>query len=247
MAPRCWAAARGDCDQKMSREHIFSEKFFTSSHVTRQGHRGSGPETVSKAAIVAKVLCARHNSALSALDNEAITLHRALRARKASKSPEPMEVTVDGWLLERWALKCTAGVFAAGWARHPGESQRRALNISPDILAAIFGERRLPDAFGLSVITQAALEFPGEDAVAWWPLTHPQQQSQVVGIVIALNGFCFTTVTHSGDLTTALRQLAPGPKMPPLDWPRVETFHRPRQVTVGVGTPPRELKIALEW
>jgi hypothetical protein len=74
---------------------------------------------ISPDALTAKVLCRRHNEALSPLDSEALRVFEALRkanehATRKSLSKISWATIVSGEALELWALKTMAGFCASG-------------------------------------------------------------------------------------------------------------------------------------
>jgi hypothetical protein len=67
--------------------------------------------------LVANVLCRKHNSQLSDLDSEALSLVRLIERSNAKEAGFFLD-TIDGDLLERYLLKVLCGVLASTGVRH---------------------------------------------------------------------------------------------------------------------------------
>lgn len=163
---RCYAAPLADCSEDISREHYFSRSVLEAMEggPSISGLRFQEPGTklsVGVEALTAKVLCSRHNAALSALDNAAGHFFHAVRAvdrglRDAETSPSTETVVVNGADLERWTLKVLAG------AVHGKVVSTTALRSDFPWLRVLFG-LNWPTGSGLSVVapTAAAHAFGG--------------------------------------------------------------------------------------
>lgn len=152
--PNCYAGALGDCSRKINREHYFSEALLLEigSPIEASGFRWlkeGETRPVSAAALTAKILCERHNSALSPLDGVAKELFVMLREIDAelgdAEPPAASETfTVNGADVERWLLKVLMG--AAHSHKPPDELRDEA-----HCLRALFGEESLRRPCGLNV------------------------------------------------------------------------------------------------
>jgi hypothetical protein len=124
---RCWAAVLGGCSSKMSGEHLVSRNQYgdDTETITVQGLPWCPqPKVIGLASAVAKILCEKHNHALSPADGAAKDVLRALslmRDRSEDKMPPlqfPMRrFTASGDLFERWLLKTTINVAMVGKPR----------------------------------------------------------------------------------------------------------------------------------
>src|SRR5262249_16794838 len=123
----CWARSIGNCSTKQSLEHFISANLF-GREVAVRGFRWCPSEfkTIGIGSAGAKILCTTHNTALSELDQAAGRAKRVLgemaRAREDRVvtlrvlGPRRFRVrryAIDGHLIERWAIKCLAGLFSA--------------------------------------------------------------------------------------------------------------------------------------
>lgn len=139
---RCYAASLGDCDGKPSREHYISRSVLrlASDTPTVEGMPGLPDGQYSIKSLASKILCQKHNTALSHLDAVAAqaigALHRFDEEFKdAAGTPFPDLVVVDGDLLERWLVKVALGLCAvhvrtggASWLRNEDALLRSLLH-----------------------------------------------------------------------------------------------------------------------
>jgi hypothetical protein len=149
MHPGCYLAASGDCSPKLSREH-----YVTRALIDRPGLkvRGMPWQTepvldITATALTSKVLCQRHNSALSPLDDEALRAYEAIaaareHATRRSLSRRPTGVIVSGEALELWALKTLAGLYATGMDFRLGSYRFRDYAPAIEDIAAILTSSR---------------------------------------------------------------------------------------------------------
>lgn len=115
--PACYASSRGDCSRKLSGEHFVSESVLRltgSKAVTTTAYpwnRNGDPATIGISSFTAKVLCTRHNSALSksdtaARDFAALMTYLGLQLLvNEQMDEESEECEVSGDELQRWVLK----------------------------------------------------------------------------------------------------------------------------------------------
>ena len=78
---KCWANSLGDCDGKISREHTVSESLFKGTYVDVKGFSWckSEEKRIGLGSLTKKILCEKHNSALSPLDAAASHAFDVLR------------------------------------------------------------------------------------------------------------------------------------------------------------------------
>lgn len=141
---RCYARALNDCSEQISKEHYLSRGVLRElagagpTNTVRMSGMGLPegdlpPDQVGQA----KILCGRHNSALSALDTAGARLFRALR-EGIKTIPAFAYRSFSGVDVERWLLKVTCGVRAASKQDVPLEW-----------LEFLFGSAELPPMLGL--------------------------------------------------------------------------------------------------
>jgi len=112
----CWAECLGGCSDKMSREHLVSESLFPEGKVRVEGFPWcrEAPKEIGIAGLTAKILCERHNNALSPIDTAGAAAFKAfektarLAATRERMKPHHWNVVrdeINGPLFERWLLK----------------------------------------------------------------------------------------------------------------------------------------------
>lgn len=151
--PRCYASASTDCSAKLSNEHALGQEVLNipGDLLTVKGmawQKGETSELRAKA-LGAKILCDRHNSALSPLDAMAADLFRTLRCFQREKYPDAhLFALFDGRSVERWVLKMLWGLTFSGQIGKAGVA------ISPpadDLLPVLFRGAEMPKGWGLFI------------------------------------------------------------------------------------------------
>jgi len=171
----CWAACIGDCSDKISAEHIFTEGLFLENEVKVKGFSWCLDEfkAIGVATLVKKVLCTFHNSSLSETDNAAIGLIKAIRStvelynERATLGPQAWQVQeflVDGPKLERWFLK-TFITFAYGGKFLIGGDSVQPGTPSAARVETAFGMRRFPPGAGLYLLGDEGEQIQSEEGI----------------------------------------------------------------------------------
>lgn len=160
--PICYAKALADCSSKVSREHYISAGLLKEigGNPLMQGLPFLEGESkrLSVAALASKMLCERHNHALSPLDAESLRAFAALRRfesnyRDGQVPPSFDSVLVSGPRLEAWLLKTGFGILAAGLARLEGAPATGWRDSSDELLLnVLFGDQLMPQNWGMWVI-----------------------------------------------------------------------------------------------
>jgi hypothetical protein len=145
--PKCYARSLKDCDDEITLEHYISKKLlerlgdFESEGLAWLKEKRALPAR----ALQSKVLCKRHNNALSDLDNNITELYDLLR-RWQDRSVVG-DLVLDGEDLERWAIKVMFGLFASGSAvvnNANGDAVSRTSEIPKKHLKYLFGDGASP-------------------------------------------------------------------------------------------------------
>jgi hypothetical protein len=152
--PDCYARVLEDCSREISREHGFSKGVLLEigNRIEASGfswQKEGEMQLLPPAALASKVLCTRHNSALSPLDKAAKELYAILRRIDGELGDEaPLAqsemLTVNGVDVERWLLKALIGV--AHSHKPPDELRDEEM-----CLRVLFGEASLKQPWGLYV------------------------------------------------------------------------------------------------
>ena len=182
VAKSCWAAALGDCDQKISREHVVSQCLFESDEIVVQGFPWclNEPKSIGLSSLVAKILCKKHNSSLSEVDSAALAAFNAFRqsihlnnVRGKMKKPSTWNVKrfrIDGPRLERWFLKTLINLsFGKEWSIGAGSHPEGTA--TGELVEAAFGRRELGHGAGLYIAAKAGDQIDSMDRVNFTPMT----------------------------------------------------------------------------
>jgi hypothetical protein len=164
----CYASELGDCAGGMSREHYFSEAM--SGVLWGKGLEVEGfpwqklgeKTTVTSAALKAKILCRKHNTALSPLDSAAgsffQTIYTCIRGGVQGLIPiDNLRFEFDGRVLERWLLKVLCGVLASG--NHSGKTR----DVPKDWVEILYERRPWPKEFEFYLIERSDYIVPLHD------------------------------------------------------------------------------------
>src|ERR1051326_2721329 len=130
----CYLAHTNDCSEGLSGEHYVSQAVLAQLSDTAVAVKGAFwlPPDEEKItginSLTAKILCARHNGALSGLDTEAALFLRRLREiriqlGRKSLSRKPILSIISGETLELWVLKLACGLFYSKIAASAGGRQ----------------------------------------------------------------------------------------------------------------------------
>jgi hypothetical protein len=178
--PGCYASAAGDCDQKLSNEHWLSKKIIESAGggrpvlVSGMPWQEGATHRLGANSLGSNILCQRHNTALSPLDDLAGEVFKVLRHYDTDMNEDPdphgNEFAIfSGDLLERWAIKLFWGAVAAstlrGNAGTPVSSLRSKIDLKwlADVL---FRDDSLPEDWGLYMTARIDAPFSGQAQVA---------------------------------------------------------------------------------
>ena len=161
---RCWASCLGDCAGVISREHLISECLFPSGAINVHGFAWCKdiPKTIGVQGLTGRILCQKHNSALSEVDSgvkysldticEAVELFAA-REKVLSRRWNIKRFTTDMYLLERWCLKTLINFNVSqehGLAIDPSASEPR--RPTEELVKVAFGVQRFGDYKGLYAV-----------------------------------------------------------------------------------------------
>jgi hypothetical protein len=157
--PRCYASALGDCQGKVNREHYVSrsvlEQIGDGKSVTVRNlpfQNKDVSKEIGIASLTAKVLCERHNSALSELDITGARMFEAMEAFTGATG-QPLgpaaTIRIDGEAFERWLLKLFCGGLFSGCIRIPEFGPRDRKPPPTELTRVLFGKEKLLPYKGL--------------------------------------------------------------------------------------------------
>lgn len=154
---RCALEPLGPCEGGLSGEHYISAAVLNviapEGRISIEGTPWAiEPRSVGPQALTANVLCRRHNTELSPLDQEGGRFASFLRTAQldlASSAPTGGAARFDGRLLERWLLKVVFGMWASGNLTRDGV--KLASQPGDDIAAVLMKNAPMPPKWGLHV------------------------------------------------------------------------------------------------
>jgi hypothetical protein len=203
----CWVTCLGDCSDKLSREHLVSRAFFSAGSIVVQGMpwcKGE-PKEIGIDSAVSKLLCTRHNSALSPLDLTAGRFAAAVRehcrlytersqSRRSDLSFRRLDI--DARLLERWLLKTMINLNAGGQliiGEGPGSPGRP----TETLVNAVFGKKMPQGQFGMHVATRVGMRLDLIERVSFAPLIF--KGTEIHGSFFNVHGLlCYLSATEAG-------------------------------------------------
>jgi hypothetical protein len=204
----CYLSAVDDnCSQNLSREHFVSKSILEVLDVAG-GSRGvfmeglpwlKGRKALPPDALASKILCERHNNALSPLDDAALRFFRCLMdlPRLLSTPGRKMHrlYMFSGIDLERWMIKLLAGLLVSGNATCDGK--KKVVEALPRWwLEVLLGRKVLPPEIGLGtmeIVGRPPQNVP--DSIAFAPLFYSESGvEEPAGATVWLRGLAFGLV-----------------------------------------------------
>lgn len=234
---KCWANYRGDCGRGMSKEHLVSKALLPEEKVWVSGFSWCRSEErcIGINALQRRVLCAKHNNALSPADEAGVHAISAFAEGTAEKA-------VDGPLLERWLLKTAINLSLDG-DLHIGVGMADSIpgKPSPYLQAVAFGEQPFLASMGAYFLVPRE---PYAHRVGEILLVPIHRGGAIGGFLFGLRGqFVFLSLLP-GDAPPSIGELVSGVLAPQLA--AAPLLYRPRGVQVQ--TPGREAgEIDIRW
>ena len=188
----CYAASLCDCGSCLSREHFVSHSILRKIEDGNQcGVKISGfpwmddecGRIFPPQALVSRVLCDRHNSALSGLDAVAERLFSALDEKNAAGSEQNLLYLFNGHDIERWLLKVLCGFASSGNLTF---TRPITSDIPAGWIEVLFGIKNFEPGQGLYVCRTRGTKFEGPRGVAVSPVG---RRSSLVGVILLVCGY----------------------------------------------------------
>jgi hypothetical protein len=199
----CYLSTTSNCSHTSSGEHYISQSLLTEigDTVSVGGFRWSGPtpetqKIVGINRLTANILCDRHNSSLSTLDDHAGKFMRILKAinhdldNNAQNIPHDMNYLVSGEILESWMLKVLLGMFFSKNAVGPDGAVIETFPIDMDRAIRALYEASWDDKCGLYLAALAGEQINLDlsfGARVWCGLS----KNKTYGAVIEIYGLSF--------------------------------------------------------
>jgi hypothetical protein len=211
----CYGAILRDCDGKaLTREHYMSSAVLKKlgSELIMGGFPWN-PSNDSRpvGSMVARILCKRHNEALSPLDAQACRLFSVLM--DASEGRTRSHSLFNGLDIERWLLKTLCGLIASKSPYKKGEIVGNKL---PDRwVRVLFGNRVMPERWGLHIVSRNPTDPPAKGDIEV-EIGDSDVMHEPKGMTLALRGMRFRLQMSNG-----------------LEIEGRRSFYRPRKVLVA--------------
>ena len=173
----CYASILNDCSGKLTGEHYISEGVLKQFGKTvTVGGLPWIPEGQSKqlpsGALKAKILCSRHNSMLSSIDDVGIRFFRAFTPGGGHivRSPDdPPEFRVfRGEMIELWILKMACGALASGNAADRDTGLLIQEPIPVAWIQILLGLAPMPPGWGLYLRTDPGAHYTPNSVFQFW-------------------------------------------------------------------------------
>lgn len=234
-----------DCGRGLSREHFISEGILRRLNTPAPGQNEGAlrvvglpwlekgvPQSLPPTALASRILCDRHNSALSPLDTVAGRFFDRLEAAVIFRDEPEGETSnalsiFSGLDVERWMLKLLCGLAASGnmsFSRDP----QMSFAIPNEWLEILFEDERFPDGQGFYAHADLGHQFETVRGVLVRPLAYDHR---LAGLRLSMQGVEF------------LLNMLP----PELAHPRLRESYMYRPLELHFTIPAGEHSIALYW
>jgi hypothetical protein len=247
----CWAAPLGDCAGKISREHIVTRGVFENDETSVQGFPWCPePTKISLSGFTAKILCEKHNSALSTADDAGIAtikqFREFLRLAQVRGAMKPRRWRIkrfgtNGYELERWFLKTLTNI--AFGRRYPVfKPQGDEWRPSKELVEVAFGLRRFEPRAGLYLMGGQ----PGEKVSAYEGLriiTFTDKAERLVGARFLVFGFVFVIYLETEGLNRYIEMFDKDGKVTP----GINMMYHPRAIRYALPEPHLSHTLQINW
>jgi hypothetical protein len=242
MSIECWAAVLGDCAGGRSREHVISDGIFDGARITAYGLKWckDRPVEISLASAVSRILCKRHNERLSVFDAEAARLSRFLAANVLHQPLIESEITLSGYLLEKWALKTFINLGYIG-----GLDQEHHTRLEPasDLVKYVLQGAAVPAGAGLYFVTGAVSTGSFNVGMQWNAIRNLSRDAAIVGMTFTLNSVRFVVSAEPGPAEQRLAKIG---LVNGVDYSKAKIYYRPAAIGLSSKTAGQKT-IFLTW
>ncbi|HEY8100085.1 MAG TPA: hypothetical protein VIF82_04985 [Burkholderiaceae bacterium] len=231
----------------MSREHYVSDGIFDGESITAIGLSWCrhDPCTIPLKGAVAKILCAKHNSALSDFDNEAAKLSKFIMYDVYLQPSTESVIRLQGKLLEKWALKTFINL---GYLRALHREQPNSIE-PPDLLVQyIYCDGNIPEGIGLyhvsSNIEASNIEASNIEAGLSWNVIQCQdERNRIVGLNMMFYGVRFVVSIEPLRAEGKIEKMG---VVDGFDFSTTQITYRPTDISF-IGASTGRKRIELDW
>lgn len=193
---RCYMKELGSCVAPISGEHLVSEAVIE----VLQGDGGfsvSGVPWLAKGeekilaskSLRANCLCAKHNSALSPIDDAARYFFLSLKTYLEADIGEPRHALVSGHDLERWLLKTAKALAVSGNLAREGEKLSGVFAQDHELIGMLDDPLAWPEGAGLYCLMNEGDLLVNHSRFQLVPWTN--EKDAIVALQIGILGFIF--------------------------------------------------------
>jgi hypothetical protein len=187
----CYLASTSDCSMKISAEHYISRSVLEAIGTDVAAIAGAPwlrdgeQKAIGINNLTAKILCSRHNSALSGLDDAAGIFFKKLQAihadfQRKSLSRKRSFVILSGEALELWMLKLACGLFYSKNAAEDGARLVVDHHLNEKLVQEAIFQSLWHDGCGLYMKAPQGPRTSDTNAISMAPLI-ALSENQVVG------------------------------------------------------------------
>jgi hypothetical protein len=215
----CYLRGTRNCSARISREHYISRSVLEQLGVTiavsgMPWQRDGEIFSTSIASLIAKILCERHNHALSPLDTEAGKFFSNLTSalvdlERKTLSRRPIFHLISGEMIELWMLKVACGLYYSVGAVG-GRRLEREFSIDESKIINAFFQNIWDHRAGIYFLGTKGDQIRPSNSVGFAPL-YDQRTNLFSGAKLFLRGFGFDLVfdssrTNAGEWTGLVRR-----------------------------------------
>ncbi len=256
--PQCYGhqSSVQNCCKKISREHLFPHsilKLQADNGMNRIFGVGQNPDSVTalpSLSVVAKVLCKRHNAALSTIDNQgkrffATLLRFALEFNSTDQAIRSEVKLFNGEDIERFIIKLACTFVKSGTARRI--PNQHALPLPDEWIATLFEGSSIPAEHGMRLLIPPGQQLTYDGGLGIMPWLSNPLDPRTLGVTVTLGGFAFWQSPIAGIKPTIIQfpnhdPHEEFPVQPRLNWSalwnsrrEVESYLRPDSISFRSG------------
>ncbi len=250
----CWANVLGDWTGGISGEHIVTESAFSGKSIgvkglpwCKEGHRYIG-----KSSYTANILCRKHNSELSPVDDAGTLAFATFRKAETIYTDrssmlqygvwagrfDVIEQTISGTGLERWLLKTLINMEIAGNQGYRIGPNAAPNEVDPELVKIAFGLGSFRGRAGLYLAAFAYEPIKMEERIQYvsWIKDSPCDLSYVGSGAFSLYGFRFFLCLDSAGFPDSIF----------MDGREMKLLYHPNTINVELNNNPSQ-KVHFTW
>ncbi len=202
---RCYMAATGACDTKISGEHLISHsvlKILADEQVELSGLPWQKPgekKMLGFSTLVTKALCRKHNSSLSPIDTVGARLFEAIQKCGTTDTGPALFFLLSGHDVERWMLRSLAIFGFSGNFSIDGAVVEQDFIKRLQIIELLEDPKRLKKPVGFYLTRGLGHQFWRRDNIQIAPVVNTGS-NEIMGITLDLQGLEFALLAADHDL-----------------------------------------------